>query len=542
MKKIIIILLLLLTNFCFAHEINIYDFTPETKGYLNINNGFSVQIIPSKNNVAYNIFNNLKGSVDVVAWKTDKEYVTIVARLRGWNTDKTAEYYSILIDGRTSKTSASSTLLSQLPDLSDYHLNSARTNDAAINLRSESNVKSKKVGQYQKNNSVIFTGKTENKCSIDDANDYWFSIDYSGTPAWIYGKYITFAGSADISLESLGLIKIEKSETKTVLPNSVLKLNCVSNSSASVYNIYKKDDTLIKIENNSYYQTGSINIKKGNKQIADIGAHQYSVYSSKFNKLFYITYLMDSRSFAYSLDCNTENGEQLKDIHNSELTPYYSKIFLSNDETKLFAVDCTYTYEDISYLELVEIDVATNKILHTYISDYSPFICCTFGKLNDEIFYFVIDPRNESVPNTIKFVKLQGNKLTEIASFNYEDYNFKVEYADEISPVNLHKSDYAILISHCWRNDKTLIFEYKDGKVVECSSKIKGNVLTSLYQNDNWYLLTGERKTGTIRLYDSKLNELTSQVHEDYKDSSYYFTKAGFDNAGNLTVIFEFSK
>ena len=186
MKKIIIILLLLLTNFCFAQEINIYDFTPETKGYLNINNGFSVQIIPSKNNVAYNIFNNLKGSVDVVAWKTDKEYVTIVARLRGWNTDKTAEYYSILIDGRTSKTSASSTLLSQLPDLSDYHLNSARTNDAAINLRSESNVKSKKVGQYQKNNSVIFTGKTENKCSIDDATDYWFSIDYSGTHAWIY--------------------------------------------------------------------------------------------------------------------------------------------------------------------------------------------------------------------------------------------------------------------------------------------------------------------------------------------------------------------
>ncbi len=542
MKKIIIILLLLLTNFCFAQEINIYDFTPETKGYLNINNGFSVQIIPSKTNVAYNIFNDLKGSVDVVAWKTDKEYVTIVARLRGWNTDKTAEYYSILIDGRGSKTSASSTHLSQLPDLSDYHLNSARTNDAAINLRSESNVKSKKVGQYQKNNSIIFTGKTENKCSIDEATDYWFSIDYSGTPAWIYGKYITFSGCADVSLESLGLIKNEKSETKTVLPNSVLKLNCVSNSSAPVYNIYKKDDTLIKIENNIYFQAGSINIKKGNKQIADIGAHQYSVYSSKLNKLFYITYLMDLRGFAYSLDCNTGNGEQLKDIYNSQLTPYYSKIFLSDDETKLFAVDCTYIYEDIPNLELVEIDVATNKILHTYIYDYPPFMCCTFGKLNDEIFYFVIDPRNESGPNTIQFVKLQGDKLTEIASFKIEDYNFEVEYADEISPVYLHKSDYAILTSPYYRNDKTLIFEYKDGKVVECSSKIKGNVLTSLYQNDNWYLLTGEKKTGTIRLYDAKLNELTSQVHEDYKDSSYYFTKAGFDNAGNLTVIFEFSK
>ena len=70
-----------------------------------------------------------------------------------------------------------------------------------------------------------------------------------------------------------------------------------------------------------------------------------------------------------------------------------------------------------------------------------------------------------------------------------------------------------LLVDSC----SNLIFEYKDGKVVECSSKIKGNVLTSLFQNDNWYLLTGEKKTGTIRLYDAKLNELKDAVLANIK-------------------------
>lgn len=542
MKKVFIVLLFLLASFCFAQEQDIFNYTPRTKGYLSIDNGFSVQIIPYKNKITYNIFNNLKGCVDIVAWKTDKEYVTIIARLRGWNTDKTAEYFSILIDGRTTKTKANSKLLSQLPDLSDYYINSAWTNDAAINLRSESNVKSNKVGQYQKNNTVIFTKKTENKCSIDDATDYWFSIDYSGIPAWIYGKYITFESSANISLESLRFIKSEKTIKKDFNQTTSLKLNCITGSSKTLYNIYNKDNILIRMENTSYYSHGSINIQKGNKQIADIKSVQYSVYSPKFNKLFYLTYLMDYRSSAYSLDCTSEKGEQLQSIYSSELTPYYSKVFLSNDETKLFAIDSVYSNEDMPSLALIEIDVATNKVLNTYTTSYPPFHICSFGKLNDEIFYFVTNPRIDYEPNIIKFAKIQGNKLTEIASFKFEDYNLVDQYADEVFLIDLQTSNYAIINSHDFRNDKSLIFEYKNENVIECSSKVKGAILSSFYMNDSWYLLSAEKSTGTIYLYDANLNELKTEVYKDYATGYIIFSKVGFDSTGEITVIFENDK
>ena len=540
MKKYIFILLLFFCGSCFAQEKDVFDYITATNGYISINNRFSVQIISSRTDQVYNVFNDLRGSVDIVAWKADKKFVTMIVRLRGWNTDKTAEYYSVIIDCRAEKPKGSSQLLSKLPDFSKYRLNPAKTNDAAINLRAESNAKSKKIGQYQKNNTVVFTGKTDNKCSINDATDYWFSIDYSGTPAWIYGKYITFAGSAAITLESLGIIKPKETKEKEFKQTSGLKLNCVSNSSEPVYNIYTKGDNLIKIERAHYY-SGGISIKKGNKQITEITSHKYSVYSSKFNKLFYLTSFMDDRSFVYSIDCATGNGEQLKDKNNSKFTPYYSRIFLSSDEKRLFAVDCTYKGDDDTpYLELIEIDVKTNKILHTYISQYKPFRICEFGKLTDDIFCFITDPRSDSDAVTIKFVKIQEDELKEIDSFKLEGY--ESSYADEIYTFNLQKSNHVVVNTRDFENDKVYIFEYTNGKIIECSSKIKGTPESSFYQNDKEYLLTVEKKTRTIHLYDSELNELLSEYYKDCAEPGFYFSKAGFDNSGNITVVFEWSK
>ena len=140
MKKIILVLMLLFAiSLGFAQYQDVFDYVPKTDGYLNINDGFSVQIFGK--GTGYNVFNDLRGKVDIIAWKADKEYVTMIARLRGWNTDKEAFYYSIKVDGRQAKTKAEATLLFELPDLSGYRLNAAQTNDAAINLRSESSVK-----------------------------------------------------------------------------------------------------------------------------------------------------------------------------------------------------------------------------------------------------------------------------------------------------------------------------------------------------------------------------------------------------------------
>ncbi|MBQ5647212.1 MAG: hypothetical protein IIV07_09115 [Treponema sp.] len=166
----------------YADNPSIFDYVPKTRGYLSLNDGFSVQIIGD--GATYNVFNNINGQVDQIAWKANKEYVYIIVRLRGWNNENNAQYYLIEIDGRKTKAKGTAYLLSEIPDLSDYHLNQAFTNDSSINLRSESSVNGKKLGQYQINNTVYFTGKMENKTEIDNANDYWFSIDFFGQPAW----------------------------------------------------------------------------------------------------------------------------------------------------------------------------------------------------------------------------------------------------------------------------------------------------------------------------------------------------------------------
>ena len=108
MKKYIFILLLFFFGSCFAQEKDVFDYITATNGYISINNGFSVQIISSRKDQVYNVFNDLRGSVDIVAWKADKKFVTMIVRLRGWNTDKTAEYYSVIIDCRAEKPKGSS--------------------------------------------------------------------------------------------------------------------------------------------------------------------------------------------------------------------------------------------------------------------------------------------------------------------------------------------------------------------------------------------------------------------------------------------------
>ena len=544
MKKTTLVLMLLFAiSLGFAQYQDVFDYVPKTSGYLSVNDGFSVQIFGS--GTGYNVYNNLRGEVDIIAWKADKQYVTMIARLRGWNTDKEAFYYSIKVDGRQSKAKAEATLLFTLPDLSGYHLNTAQTNDAAINLRSESSVNGKKVGQYQKSNAVTFTGKLQNKCEIDNATDYWYSIDYSGSPAWIYGKYISFPGGISITLESLG-VKTSNNVGGGIAKNSgsgaepaSYKINVIFDKREPVYNVYNNGDILITNELQPWSTHRDIKIKNKDKTIADIGSALYSVYSPKLNKIFYLTYLFGDSSFAYSIDCATGEGAQLMDgYQTSELTVNYSKFYMNKDGTKLFAANTAYGWEDTMILELLEIDAATNKITKRYISDFPPWRFTDFGKLNDEIFYFI-----EFDPTVIRFFKLQDDKLKEIDNVALSDYDFEVKYHDDISPYYMQNSDYAIINFNNWNENKTLVFGYENGKIVDCSSKIKGTALTTFFWNDNWYLLTLEKKdTAIFRLYDANLKELSSAESKKVMDSSQYYVSAGFDGNGNITVNYEWSK
>mgnify|MGYP003319235563 CR=1 FL=1 len=98
----------------YADNPSIFDYVPKTSGYLSLNDGFSVQIIG--NGATYNVFNDINGQVDQIAWKANKEYVYIIVRLRGWNNENNAQYYLIEIDGRKTKAKGTAYLLSEIPD------------------------------------------------------------------------------------------------------------------------------------------------------------------------------------------------------------------------------------------------------------------------------------------------------------------------------------------------------------------------------------------------------------------------------------------
>ena len=553
-KKIYFLSLFLffLINNIYADNPSIFDYVPKTSGYLNLNDGFSVQIIGD--GATYNVFNNLNGQVDQIAWKANKEYVYIIVRLRGWNNENNAQYYLIVIDGRKTKAKGTAYLLSEIPDLSDYHLNQAFTNDSSINLRSESSVNGKKLGQYQINNTVYFTGKMENKTEIDNANDYWFSIDYFGQPAWIYGKYVTFSKTLSITLESLGVIdsqELNKDEKINLKPIHNMELKCIYSTDESLYNIHQDDNIIVKIErpNIGYDSQYNIFIQKDDKKIAEIKNVINSVYSSKSNKLFYMKYMGGGMgSSLHYIDCNTGLGGNLSEnlytigTKKSGLYPMYSQMIFSEDFSSVFFAEYCYGYWDNQCITIVEFDVETNEIINSYYSeDYRPTQFQTFGKLNDKIFYFVTNPRN-SEEKAIVFFKIEGKKLVEIEKININDIDYK--YEDSVLPINLPDSNIAIITFFDFSNNKTLVLEYVDGKIIINDSKINGVIYTTLTKNDEVYLLSIEKNDeGIVRIYDSKCNEILSTVSKYAKKGAYeQLAKAGFNSDGNITVMFEMFK
>ena len=535
--------------YVYAESPSIFDYVPRTSGYLNLNAGFSVQIIGD--GATYNVFNNLNGQVDQIAWKANKEYVYIIVRLRGWNNENNAQYYLIVIDGRNTKTKGTAYLLSEIPDLSDYHLNQAFTNDSSINLRSESSVNGKKLGQYQINNTVSFTGKMENKTEIDNANDYWFSIDYFGQPAWIYGKYVTFSKTLSITLESLGVIdsqELNKDEKINLKPIHNIELKCIYSSDESLYNIHQDDNINVKIERPNGYQY-NIFVENDDKKVAELKNVVNSVYSSKSNKLFYMKYMgVGMGSSLHYIDCNTGLGENLSEklytigTKKSGLYPMYLQMIFSEDFSSIFFAEYCYGYWDNQCIAIAELDVETNEIINSYYSeDYWPNQFQTFGKLNDKIFYFVTNPRN-SEEKAIVFFKIEGKKLVEIEKVNINDIDYK--YEDSVLPINLPDSNIAIITFFDFSNNKTLVFEYVDGKIIINDSKINGVVYTTLTKNVEVYLLSIEKNDeGIVRIYDSKCNEILSTVSKYAKNGAYEeLAKAGFTSDGNITVMFEVFK
>ena len=517
---------MLLSNSLYAQSAlnDIYLYTPKAKGYINTPEGFSVQILKYNNAIQYNIFNNTKGSTDVIAWKSTPQKVSIITRLRGWNTEREAQYFLIEVN---EDSKAKVQTIEGIPIIDkDYYCCIAKTNDNAINFRAEGTINGTKIGQYSKNNEVIFTGGLVNKCSIEDANDYWYSFNYNGETAWIYGKYISFDFSAVINEDTLGLKPTKESSGKTEDHSyfkDISKLSIeatVTNTkdpNQNIYDLYRNADTLISVENNGVdiHHNSKITVAKGNKILSSIeslsGQHAYS---PDGNRLFYVTYGWGDSNFLNCIDCSNGHAVLLNSDNNNGLSIYGNNIdinpsgsyvlFLSQistrelDETPILAINFLSTKDNSVTTLPLDMDQYNRNV--------------KFGFLKDDIIYIKgLSKKN----NDLIFYRFNGNSLIFISKGNIE-YGMDFDNNGNEDWFNYYKApgiSYVLISFDPNYNgaNKSFILGLDNSSFKDFSSTLNGFIINTFHYNGQWYFGTikysdPSQKVGTIYIYDHHLH------------------------------------
>lgn len=539
----------------FAQEDSIFNYVPKTSGYLNLQEGFTVQIIG--NGSCYNVFNDSRGSTDVIAWKADKKTVDMIVRLRGWNTEGTALYYTVTIDGSKSKTKGLVKQIKGEPDLNGYILNQPKTNDSKINLRSTAGTSGKKVGQYQKGNSVKFTGKVSNKSNIDESEDYWYSVDYSGTPAWIYGRYISFSWSAVITLESLGVVKKAESKSEVSKSNApdLTDIKMVVSNDCKVYSVFNTANAVMRIESCDLHETDAdlvIKSADGKKLIADIEAYDSQfVYNQETGKLFYV-----SEKYIYGYPGTDEisfikgNGDgdriQKKSTYNPNIDVLANGFCTDKDHSYLYFVSLKPNDDDGFGDCLCRYNIKTGELDE---SDYCYLLNSRLiGVINKSIFVFC-SMGYSNKPESVDFYKVENfdnGEISQLFSWSLDALGVDIPYSDYIKVLNFPNDEYAIM-SFTDRNGSIKSFVFGVGKgddVFKYGDRVKGDVFDTFQYDNQVYLAsieyTGTRK-GYIHIYKENLFVPVVTKEFDYSkinSPSFRPVKAGFNEKNEITVVF----
>jgi hypothetical protein len=501
---------------------DIYQYTPKVNSsYINAPEGFSIQIITYKNAINYNIFNNIRGRTDVIAWKSTPQNVFLVTRLRGWNQENEASYYLIQVN---EESKAKVQKIDGIPKLDmDYYFCKAKTNDNAINVRDKGDLDGKKIGQYSINNEVSFSGLLLNKCLIEDAIDYWYSFNYNGEIAWIYGKYLTFDYSALINEETLRLKKSNIEYSKNTVLKDISKLNIEvsvtngKNPNPKVYDIYQNGDTQLSVENNgvSLYSNSRIIITKESKTLSNIECRsgQYA-YIPDSNRLYYVTYSSGDNNLLNCIDCSNGSSILLRNIHNQRLNIYTSNIDMNSSRTNLLFASQIYTkeWDDVPMLAINLLSIKDNSITTIPLNVKPNLQYFNFGFITNEIIY--IRGLSETT-NEIEFYRLSGHSLVPISkgvieygmdftNYGYEDW-FNYYKAPGITYVLIS------LDPEYTGSNKSLVLGLENNVFKDFSSKINGFIINTFHYNGQWYIgtisYTDKSNTiGTIYIYDQSFH------------------------------------
>lgn len=333
MKKIILLLCALLFA-AGAFSESVYDYIPRLNGRFECSNGFTVDI--GGNGISYSIANQT-AETDILAVRGSPAQIEFIVRTRGRNCTGTASLYRITVNSDATITAV---LCSTSPfTKKHYWCFTAELNDSSVNVRDTPGVSGNRLAQYQKGDSVTFTGAVSNNISIDNATDYWYSIDQDGGTGWIYGKYITFPTRVFLNIKMFK--DVQDAQSITELPVKARYVDSGTKATdvftAGTSNVYITNDGYGEFSESSFSCEGN-----GFSTELVIPKFKYYQFEPETGTLIYLTEYDGNNNYTINcLDCKTGKSIDLTKETGSgrELLVSGPVFAINNTGTKLVYLD-----------------------------------------------------------------------------------------------------------------------------------------------------------------------------------------------------------
>ena len=545
MKKFILLLCALLFA-AGAFSESVYDYIPRLNGRFECSNGFTVDI--GGNGISYSITNQT-AETDILAVRGSPAQIEFIVRTRGRNCTGTASLYRITVNSDATITAV---LCSTSPfTKKHYWCFTAELNDSSVNVRDTPGVSGNRLAQYQKGDSVTFTGAVSNNISIDNATDYWYSIDQDGGTGWIYGKYITFPTRVFLNIKMFkdvqGSQSITKLPIKTQYVDSAPKTT--DDFTAGTSNVY--------ITNDGYGEFSETSFScEGNGFTTELVIPKFKCYQfePETGTLIYLTEYDGNNNYCINcLDCKTGKSIDLtkETCSGRELLVSGPAFALNNTGTKLVYADTPHMNYNEWYLSyplcLVDLNSYTFQE-YEFNSSLQPAEICWIS--NDMLLVAELRYDYPTWRCSCHLVSLfNGNVIFyDTVTFSYSDL-YELEVSQNPYSIRFISTDNPEKVLLCLGDGdsyrSTVLLTLDGSSIISSQDSPLG--YDNFFSNEFWY--QGERylafyskSTRTpvvkITIYDSSLTEVRTD-ELDIDDITDYINWAGIQNDEIIVVLQE---
>jgi hypothetical protein len=411
-----------------------FDYIPPIRNHMYAGNNLELvyEYYKSSDRHFIKLYYNGLDSYDaqMLGVKSSKEKMEILVRYRQLNKTSTypenfAEYYLITIDEK----STSSEKLSTLPDLSDFHFFNPSVTENKVNFRNTPDLHGKIFGQYQADTVLNLTGNIKNYMKINDDPDYWYGFNFNGTERWIFGRYLSFQKSFELTKKLFTEpTKFVGVDVKRITYDKDIKNLPLENTTGAVnyMSVYNAGNSQLQIVDDSNENKIICRILNGDELVSIISGIEHPVYSP-VSECFY--YVQTKNYSLHAINIKTAKEVSLIDKNlkyppdEIYLDDGFAKIYLNKTKDKLYYLKDSWSDDfDKGQIEAIDLKTMEHKKIKTgaIITDFPNYVLGDFVIIDDENYYLALyEPKTDNV--IIAWYNVSDEKQKLIDSIKIED-------------------------------------------------------------------------------------------------------------------------